>query len=504
MAIAAALFVFGVTARASAGDGSNTGSISVTGLTSLAQRTDTLGLGREPHSAALAAELRRSGFSAVDANGGGEKAPSATLGGTITEVHCEAEAELRCNIAIRWELSDKRSREILYRVVTRARASGSDGAELAPALLTSALRSLAARPKFRAAVQQSETNGAVVGVDSTFRECPASRISMPEASQVVLASTVLIESGKNLGSGSIVSPDGFVLTAAHVLEPGAPLHVQLASGPVMDAYLVRRDLGADVALLRIKGGPFNQCLAERQETIDVGEEVYAIGSPLSKELSFSLTRGIVSGFRTVDGVPLVQTDASVNPGNSGGPLVDKRGRLIAVVDFKITHRAVQGLAFAVTAQAAMEALHIRGGSSSDAALSVPLEARITKQPTAVDDTDDPAQAGDVPETVHGPKSGAPATLRAIGGVTASLGLIGVGTSWLAYEASKDSMKRSDFNTYLTINSVSWAAVGLGVGTFTFSYLLGDGSGGKRRHTNKRTSRVYGVLGPASIVIGGDL
>ncbi len=487
--------------------------IAVTGLVSAAQRTDSIGLGKENHSAFLVNELKALGYPALDAksaslDSGSTKPALFALGGTISEVYCEFDKALQCAIAVRWELKDLSTRQTVYRVTTRARATGTDGNELGPRLLKAALHSLVGRAKF-ATLLRGEPGGLALSnaavTISNFRECPQTRLSMPESSQSILSATVLIESGDGLGSGSIISPDGFVITAAHVVEPGAPLHVQLSSGPVMEAVLIRRDPQHDVALLQVKGASFKQCLPLRQDPINVGEEVYAIGSPLSKELSFSLTRGIVSGFRMIEGVPLVQTDASVNPGNSGGPLVDKKGRLIAIVDFKISSQVVQGLAFAVTAQAALEGLHLHGADSSDATLSTPLlsEPLKPKNETVVDD-DDPAQPGDAPEEVSHGTSGAPTTLRAIGGITATLGLVGVGTSWLMYEVGKDNMRRSAFNTYLTINNISWVAVGLGVGTFTLSYLIGDGSGSKRKHTKKPVARIYGGVGPGSIVVGGEL
>jgi serine protease Do len=487
--------------------------IVVIGIVSAAQRTDSIGLGRESHSVLLVNELKAQGYPAVDAKSASRDSGSTmpglfALGGTLSEVYCESDKALQCSIAIRWELKDLRTRQTVYRVTTRARATGSDGNELGPRLLKAALQSLLGRAKFSTLLQSGQNDNlpaSSLGAISNFRECPQTRLSMPESSQFILSATVLIESGDGLGSGSVISPDGFILTAAHVVEPGAPLHVQLSSGPVMEAILIRRDSQHDVALLQVKGTSFKQCLPLRQEPINVGEEVYAIGSPLSKELSFSLTRGIVSGFRMIEGVPLVQTDASVNPGNSGGPLIDKKGRLIAIVDFKISSQVVQGLAFAVTAQAALEGLHLHSAESSDAALSTPLLSEPSRPKNeSVDDVDDVSQPGDAPEEVTHGTSSTPSTLRAIGGITASLGLVGVGTSWLMYEVGKGNMKRSEFNTYLTVNNLSWVAVGLGAGTFTLSYLIGDGRGSKRKHEKKHAARIYGGIGLGSVVVGGEL
>src|SRR5262249_30636198 len=97
-------------------------------------------------------------------------------------------------------------------------------------------------------------------------------------------------------------------------------------------------------------------------------ELYAIGSPASEKLAFSLTRGIISGVRDFDGIPFLQTDASINRGNSGGPMVDHHGRVLALTSWKITGEALQGLAFGVPIEDALRALGLTFGEQTDTAL----------------------------------------------------------------------------------------------------------------------------------------
>src|SRR5204862_7583182 len=103
----------------------------------------------------------------------------------------------------------------------------------------------------------------------------------------------------------------------------------------------------DVALIAIAGstGADQPCLELQLTPPAPGDDIYAIGSPASQELAFSLTRGIVSGLRLQDGVQLLQTDASLSPGNRGGPLLEHHARVVGVVSRKLAGQAMEGLGF---------------------------------------------------------------------------------------------------------------------------------------------------------------
>jgi Do/DeqQ family serine protease len=139
----------------------------------------------------------------------------------------------------------------------------------------------------------------------------------------------------SLGSGVIVSPDGYVLTNAHVVERGARFRVGLLDGRELTAKVVGTDPSSDLAVLRLdvkEKLPF--ATLGRSEGLMPGETVIAIGNPFG--LSHTVTTGVVSavhrnfkaGDRTL--FDFVQTDASINPGNSGGALLDIEGRLVGV------------------------------------------------------------------------------------------------------------------------------------------------------------------------------
>jgi hypothetical protein len=105
------------------------------------------------------------------------------------------------------------------------------------------------------------------------------------------------------------------------------------------------------------------CLPSKLEPVAVGADVYAVGSPASRDLSFSLARGIVSGVRLLQGLQYLQTDAAVNSGNSGGPLVTASGEAAAIVSYKLVGVAVEGIAFGVPLAGGLDAIGVSLGNA---------------------------------------------------------------------------------------------------------------------------------------------
>jgi S1-C subfamily serine protease len=167
-------------------------------------------------------------------------------------------------------------------------------------------------------------------------------------------SVVGIEHRRGQGSGVILAADGFVLTNAHVAAGGGALRVRLPGARVVSATLVGADARTDLAVLRAEAADLPPLpLAERR--LRVGEVVVAIGNPLGFERSVSL--GVVSALHRNLGAPrgevlegLVQTDAAVNPGNSGGPLLDARGSVVGVTTAMLPWAS--GIGFAIPATTA--------------------------------------------------------------------------------------------------------------------------------------------------------
>jgi len=155
---------------------------------------------------------------------------------------------------------------------------------------------------------------------------------------------------KGQGSGVVFTPDGYVLTNAHVVAGAARLRAAFTDGQAMDAALVGEDAATDTAVLRLAGSGLPHAELGRSATLRVGQIVAAIGNPLGFQCT--VTAGIVSALgrtlrtpsgRMIDSV--IQTDAPLNPGNSGGPLVSGAGRVVGINTATIA--PAQGICFAI-------------------------------------------------------------------------------------------------------------------------------------------------------------
>ena len=162
-------------------------------------------------------------------------------------------------------------------------------------------------------------------------------------------SVVRIEAGAGHGSGVVVSDEGHIVTNAHVVGVARFVEVKTFDGEVRVATVLRSDPTEDLALLVVPSAPGSWKPVALLEVPrpTVGQEVVAIGHPLG--LNWTLTRGVVSAYRRAGeagAVEMIQTDAAISPGNSGGPLLDYHGHLIGIVTSKIVAPGSANLAFA--------------------------------------------------------------------------------------------------------------------------------------------------------------
>src|SRR5512139_393654 len=160
---------------------------------------------------------------------------------------------------------------------------------------------------------------------------------------------------KGVGSGVVISREGYILTNNHVVDEADQIKVKLADGKEYDARVVGRDSKTDLALIKIEGGSNLQPLKlGNSDELKVGRWVVAVGSPFGLEQT--VTAGIVSAKgRVIGSGPydnFIQTDASINPGNSGGPLINMKGEVVGINTAIIA--SGQGIGFAIPINMAKE------------------------------------------------------------------------------------------------------------------------------------------------------
>ena len=182
-----------------------------------------------------------------------------------------------------------------------------------------------------------------------------------------------------LGSGVIISPDGYIVTNNHVVEGATDIRVTMTDKRVLPAKLIGTDPLTDLAVIKIQGSNFPNIGWGKSSDLQVGQTVLAFGNPYG--FRFTVTRGIVSAVNRANPYAddprkpggFIQTDAAINPGNSGGALVDAHGELMGINTFLISASgAFSGMGFAIPAQIAqpITAKLIRDGKVEHARMGV--------------------------------------------------------------------------------------------------------------------------------------
>jgi S1-C subfamily serine protease len=194
---------------------------------------------------------------------------------------------------------------------------------------------------------------------------------------------------RGTGSGVVFTPDGYLLTNDHVIAGALQLSASLPDGRVVEASLVGSDPATDLAVLRLAANGLPHAEFGSSARLRVGQLAVAIGNPLGFQAT--VTAGIVSALgrslrspsgRLIDSV--IQTDAPLNPGNSGGPLVDASGRVIGINTAMIG--AAQGICFAIGIDTAADVAarimrdgRVRRSRLGIAAQGVPLDPRLARR-----------------------------------------------------------------------------------------------------------------------------
>lgn len=293
------------------------------------------------------------------------------LTGTITQMKLRSVFTKKTNgkhmlsrvyTEVRWDLRDVYNREIISQDVSANSGEYSPLGKkdedflttmLDDAMLTSVI-SFLGEAEVQKALEKKEAR--IVAMTDMSMAASANPVSDLGSAQ---SATVTVKLDKGHGSGCFISPDGLILTNFHVVPgPEAEAEIIRNDGEKCPAEFLRGNEQHDLALLKADCVTHQTFKLGNDAKYDIGNEVFAIGTPGSIELGQTLSKGIISGVRNQGEMKFLQTDVSINAGNSGGPLVNRQGELMGIVNSKLMGIGVEGIAFAIPADRISEFLKI--------------------------------------------------------------------------------------------------------------------------------------------------
>ncbi|WNZ45519.1 trypsin-like peptidase domain-containing protein [Leptolyngbya boryana CZ1] len=298
------------------------------------------------------------------------------IGGTITKVHLNSYSSFfkeytHDDRSVRWELFDRDLNKVVYRqeIAGSAEAEGIDNPAATYEAIRASFRSLLAEPRVVEILNRpiEETPVQAYKIEAiAASNRPA--LTLEQLVGQTIPSVVQIRTPNGRGSGFLLDSSGLIMTNQHVVGSAFSVKVKLYDGSIVNGRVLRRDSVADAALVKLEGDISEVtglpiCHTDR---VRVGQSVVAIGNPLS--FSNSVTQGIVSGFRRNASRSLIQTDTAVNPGNSGGPLLNRDGKVIGIVTEKIASEGIEGLGFALPIGEVLQRLNVSIDSPANSEL----------------------------------------------------------------------------------------------------------------------------------------
>jgi len=272
------------------------------------------------------------------------------------------------DITVKWEVFAPSLQKVVFTKVTTGSINSDsfetiNGRDFESRAYSVALRTLLSDPEFRAlrplepSATTASTAAAAPGatLPAMHFKSPAPLAGGSQANAEALRQAVVTVMHDNVSGSGFYIADGYLLTNHHVVGTAHYVKVRMAGGRVIVGEVVRDDVRRDAALVKTEPAgvaPLRMNVAEPK----IGEDVFAIGSPLGQELAGTFTRGVMSGTRQVNGLDYLQSDVAINPGNSGGPLLDGSSSVIGMAVLKIDRAA--GLSFFIPLRDAANALQL--------------------------------------------------------------------------------------------------------------------------------------------------
>ena len=219
-----------------------------------------------------------------------------------------------------------------------------------------------------AAPEFSSSDDGSLTISEAFEKLKPAVVTISTKSIQEIMGGLYSQEVQGLGSGFIINEDGYILTNYHVISGSTDVKVLLSNGKEASAKVVNYDSSMDIAMLKLEDGTEIPGVAELgdSDALYPGQDVIAIGTPLSKEFAQTLTKGVVSavgrqvGSESGNTLEVIQTDAAINSGNSGGPLVNTKGQVIGINSMKLgnsgssSNANIEGMGFSIPINVAKE------------------------------------------------------------------------------------------------------------------------------------------------------
>jgi S1-C subfamily serine protease len=307
-----------------------------------------------------------------------ERKPEFAIGGIVRDVRasvCYAQpskpaATARASLAVEWQVYSYRTRSVALRATTEGGslvdvAQEGAGAEAISRAFASAARNFLADPRFRDLIAGAGPGSGKAPAPPIAvayeRRAPRRESDFESIVSDSRMSVVTVFAGDAMGSGFVISRDGYLLTDEHVVGSVRTVRVKFVTGREVDGEVVRVDRRRDVALIKLENDVYPYLPLGVSSLVRPGADVFAIGTPLAESFGQTVTKGIVSGYGEEDGLRILRSDVSVHRGNSGGPLLDHTGVVVglSVSGFMLMPEGVGvGLNAFIPIEEALDALSI--------------------------------------------------------------------------------------------------------------------------------------------------
>jgi S1-C subfamily serine protease len=315
--------------------------------------------------AAARTELKRWGYTVIELEDRIGNAP--VLVPTVVAIEANSKSTIGspksvASICVEWTAREYRT---LQEIITRTTCGYMESETSVTAALANAFRNSLSQFVADTTLPRVSGDATPGWTIAEIPRFPADR-SASDILESARGAVVTLETAAGTGSGFFISREGLVLTNAHVVGSDQRVTAIFADSTRIEGFAVRADTLIDAALIKLSeaghAAPADGYPALRiayPPLIRIGEDVFAIGSPLGSALAQSVTKGIMSGMRDVEGRTLLQTDVAISPGNSGGPLINGRGEVVGIVVAKVWALGlVEGVGFAIPIEDALDALDI--------------------------------------------------------------------------------------------------------------------------------------------------